>query len=484
MSNVPSSPLGKGCASRPTLPKFGARWRWSDIESQRIGCMARELGIVRFAYNVFGSLERYDGVEIYVHKSDLLCEENILESQDYALVVFETSEIPNGKFRARAVRKLTDELEVSQLDADQHYKDEIVRQLVIILEKYPKLQIRINELPEPVLRNQLISKYADPLKLLSFLIMDYSTSPSEDLLEQILFTLEANNQGLPISVRWKSQSSTYLSLEVPLSIVIEKYFNTKRQSDLDIIIRILAHEPDLLSKLPENLILLPSIFALLDGRQKIRMLTKKYRTAPSDELAERIAGLIKENYNFLYSLPADLKSHPSIFPLLSDDEQVEYSWPPTSEKFLSLWDLFSRNAKILAVFRAAKEEFNLFEANSSIQTDDPLVQAALIILWAKYSPERAERAFRRAHQLVEAYVINIAWDSTEPLDFSPFLPRCVPGEVTCCEGRPWFTDEEKENGTLRASRAFCPRLRGPCYISTYPATSSYGASEALNDIPF
>ena len=163
-------------------------------------------------------------------------------------------------------------------------------------------------------------------------------------------------------------------------------------------------------------------------------------------------------------LPDWVKQHDAIFAFLPPVDQVNSVWSSIEVGSLSGWQKLSREAKILCIYRNAKENKSLPLSVLKSTKDDPLVRCVLILLWAKDNPQKSCAAFKKAHTLFQDYVVDQAWSSTEPLDLYPLLPHCRPTEVEVeyCEGRPWPTEEDKKLRSDRVSRAFCPRTNGPC----------------------
>lgn len=199
-------------------------------------------------------------------------------------------------------------------------------------------------------------------------------------------------------------------------------------------------------------------------------------------IIDYLAKILETHSEFMNRVPRSYFYNPVLVNLLPDTQQVELIWTLTSDGVSKLWQKLTVNARIYAVYRAAKENRNLFiEWDFVTSEQHPLVQLTLNALWAKFNEVPKHQVFQRIHQLFQDYVVLQAWASTSPLDLTPILPNCVPNTVVHCEGRIWFTDEEKASKTPRTSRAFCPRLKRPCYV--YSSTSMDEYNDA-SDIPF
>ncbi|MGB7710431.1 MAG: hypothetical protein WBL95_13015 [Microcoleus sp.] len=137
----------------------------------------------------------------------------------------------------------------------------------------------------------------------------------------------------------------------------------------------------------------------------------------------------------------------------------------------SAWPRFSKEAKIICIYRVLKYKINtntFFAELEKLKTEkpenEPLVKYVINILWAKDRPARRNEAFQKSHEFLQEWVIEQAWNSTEPLNLYPILPVCQPKKVDYCEGKPWPTEEDKASGAKKVSRAFCPRANKSCSL--------------------
>ena len=141
---------------------------------------------------------------------------------------------------------------------------------------------------------------------------------------------------------------------------------------------------------------------------------------------------------------------------------VNMRWQQLKQGGQAVWEKLSTKARIMCVYRAAREGVALPVESTS--EENTLVKCALILLLAKASAKERQTVFRSAHTLFQDYVVAQAWCSTDPLDLAPLLPGCAPQVVRYCEARPWSTNEERESEISRVSRAYCPRARKPCGV--------------------
>jgi hypothetical protein len=128
-----------------------------------------------------------------------------------------------------------------------------------------------------------------------------------------------------------------------------------------------------------------------------------------------------------------------------DTQHVERVWPDPVEG----WQTLSRNAKLFAVYRSAKEERPLdVLAVRRLGESDPIVCSALLLYWAKKNSAHRKAAFRRAHKLLQDHVLDTAFKTHRRPALEAYLPLCERSDVGVrhCEGRTW------------GEGVFCPRL--------------------------
>jgi hypothetical protein len=149
----------------------------------------------------------------------------------------------------------------------------------------------------------------------------------------------------------------------------------------------------------------------------------------------------------------------------SPTDPIKLAWSLLESGFFIDWKRLPQSEKILSVYRAAKENKVLANWETMQENvDDSLVKCVLLLLWAKANQDKSGNAFKKAHEFFQEYVVQRAWDLSEPLRLDPLLPLCRSHVVRYCEGRPWRTDEEQAADSPRASRAFCPREGYPCAL--------------------
>jgi hypothetical protein len=175
----------------------------------------------------------------------------------------------------------------------------------------------------------------------------------------------------------------------------------------------------------------------------------------------------------LMRLPTWVRRDERMLRFLTHENQVQAVWVRFLDGNTHWWSSLSWQARILCIYRAAKEDVAP-GAVASLADDHPFVRAALAICRARSCPREASQLSRQAHDLIEQTVAQQVWDRTEPLDLYPILPLCGPRKVTYCEGYPWLTVEERHQGVTRTPHAMCPRAGYPyaCFVDHVTAEAS------------
>ncbi|MHB8630294.1 MAG: hypothetical protein ACYDEO_29410 [Aggregatilineales bacterium] len=228
--------------------------------------------------------------------------------------------------------------------------------------------------------------------------------------------------------------------------------------------------PELIALLPDAVRLYSSIFALLESTDQIRLSTGPLQllvaqlenTGGQTTILASIANIfsrvnVDSRSKLTELLPHAARVYPLIFNLLPPVEQVKTTWDEQLN-CSSFWSLMSQKAKLLTIYRVVKE--NLTLPINQLNETNPIVKYALLILWVRDHPDQAMEAFHKAHDLLQSYIIEVAWLSESPLDVNSLLPPCLPEKVDYCEGRKW--DKVDKRTRKRSKTVFCPRLGGEC----------------------
>ncbi len=419
------------------------------------------------SYNNYGFIGSDGRPDVYIHRREVRCPESAL--QEGTPVTFEIGvNRQTGREEAKNLLLLTEETDVDVLALAVHSSDERIWKPVfgeylatlvpddaepLVIEKIAALSSRqrsefVRSLPKSILSfSQTVRGFlpTDEQFRLCLEILDTDTTAEQPMNRAALlvelrgFLEELNSPGI-----WES---------VPDTIVLEEQVWPAAPQDRQM--KILASQ---LSK-----------EEMTDNEDTILRIVQVLSESPLDERPSLVA-----------MLPAWAKNHDAIFALQPLVDQVNQVWSSLELGSLRVWHKLSRQAKILCVYRAAKENRSL-SGLASVGEDDPLVRCALILLWAKENPQKSDAAFEKAHRLFQDYVVTQAWNSTEPLDLYPLLPHCRPGVVEYCEGKPWVTDEDKRSGSNRVSRAFCPRRKRGCGLFDPSEADAYDVSPSRWD---
>ncbi|MEH1897261.1 MAG: hypothetical protein V7K94_18555 [Nostoc sp.] len=268
------------------------------------------------------------------------------------------------------------------------------------------------------------------------------------------------------------------------------------------IIKILAKTPSdelqvLLSKLPNSVKRWDGILEFLPPEEKILILLSKLKEEcqlENQDIVQKIGNVInavsnEERIILIYLLPESVRYKEPIlksFHFLLPEDQIKLVWNFIVDGSLFIWYYLSRQAKILCVYRLAKEniKISIFLTelkrihNTSPENDD-LIRCILKILWAKENPNQSNNVFKQVDELLINSVIKYAKNSTEPINIDPLLPYCKPIEVKVkyCEGKLWDKKEIQTAGEPKiVTSAYCPRVRKNCNLfePNKKANSNFG----------
>lgn len=241
-----------------------------------------------------------------------------------------------------------------------------------------------------------------------------------------------------------------------------------------------ANKDEFWEIIPDEILIYEQIWPITIPKRRVRILVNKLEKTENENHKEIISELVKtiaktsinEHSILLLEIPEWLKENEAFFPFKSPFEQVNLVWDSIEAGlWSSAWPRFSKEAKIICIYRVLKYKINtntFFAELEKLKTEkpenEPLVKYVINILWAKDRPARRNEAFQKSHEFLQEWVIEQAWNSTEPLSLYPILPLCQPKKVDYCEGKPWPTEEDKASGAKKVSRAFCPRANKSCSL--------------------
>jgi len=241
-----------------------------------------------------------------------------------------------------------------------------------------------------------------------------------------------------------------------------------------------ANKDEFWEIIPDEILITEQVWPITLPKRRIRILVNKLEKTEKENNKEIIGKIAKtiaetpinEHPILLSEIPEWLQENETFFPFKTPFDQVNLVWDLIEAGLWSLaWPRLSREAKIIFIYRILKDKINtsaFFAELKRLQTEkpenEPLVKYAINILGSKNNPDKRNEAFQRAHELLQEWVIEQAWNSTEPLNLYPILPLCQPKKVDYCEGKPWPTEEDKASGAKKVSRAFCPRANKSCSL--------------------
>ncbi|WP_061810469.1 cold shock domain-containing protein [Rossellomorea vietnamensis] len=223
------------------------------------------------------------------------------------------------------------------------------------------------------------------------------------------------------------------------------------------------YKKDIWDSLPFSLVTDQEIWIYVPDHKKYSILLRRLNPSIDkedyDSVFDRVVETAK-NARSHETLPEGLKGYKRIFPFLNSIDQVETGWSSIND----YWDLMNRDAKIRAVFRAAKEDRNL-KIRDYLQTEKDLLVKAVLLLLGRKVGESAP--LEQVHHWITEYITEAAWKSTEPLDLGPILPGCsVLSNVQYCEARRWpGGDGGWKTNDKGQEIAYCPRQHGPCVVN-------------------
>lgn len=235
--------------------------------------------------------------------------------------------------------------------------------------------------------------------------------------------------------------------------------------------------------LPDSVKQYEQILDILPAKEQVLILISKLkeeRYVENKDILKKIEnGIARVSHQdrilLIYLLPEWIRYTEPIlksFHLLTPEEQINLVWNDLVNGLLLTWHYLSITAKILLVYRLAKENQNIstfIEKLKKNHTNNPendfLVKSVLKILWAKENPTRCNEVFQQVHELLIRYVIEYVNSSNEAINLDPLLPYCKPTEVAVkyCEGILWQRQGNQTAGeTEMVTNAYCLRARSCC----------------------
>ncbi|WP_346206883.1 cold shock domain-containing protein [Caldifermentibacillus hisashii] len=222
----------------------------------------------------------------------------------------------------------------------------------------------------------------------------------------------------------------------------------------------------ILEKLPEELMVLDEVWEFVPVSKKVEILIKQIESKNDRDvnILQKLKSYLNDRY--IAKLPESIKRDPIIFPVLSSIGQVEIAW----ENVASYWNIMSRNAKIMAIYRAVKERNNVFSFMTANEEKDALVRIILHLVKNEQNMPLPQ-LFYTFQTNITNYINELikTLPSNKTIDLRPLLPSCPfqSDGIFHCEGKRWRTPEGNwKEDDFGQELAFCPRIYRACNVKT------------------
>ncbi|WP_341518288.1 cold shock domain-containing protein [Bacillus paramobilis] len=457
---------------------------------------------------LYGFILRHQDSDIYVHKNQLLCNEEKL--RENVIVTFEIGSYRN-KEEARKVTLLSLEEDMDTLrELSMHTETWIWKSVfphyISKLERndmYPFMLKKLQDLTdqkerdfvlkfvdeEQFLINHVhIAKYAGDDQIKSWCIRLYQSnkevvSPElKKIFTHALIRTGLNEwESLPLQV-YRDNSDILQALSkrnVQYVKCLVKLIEAYPECKEDWISKLYSAmgnagflSESLWRLIPVHLVKSELLWSIAPKNIKLPLMDLDNYIKGNEEQLTRWLNEEKDfsdKREFVESIPAHFQKKRPFISYLSPQTQMKLLW----DSFLSsperVWRMFTKTSKVLSLYRIAKEGINL-ERDVIVRLGEVehelQIKALLLLLWGKnQTVERKKSVFNRAHQYIQEDIIKQAMNSTGMIRTLRLLPDCYEGLVSYCEGRPWHTVEEIQEGKWRTERAYCSRKRGACEVA-------------------
>lgn len=456
----------------------------------------------------YGFIQRNDGTDIFVHKRNVLC--NTDQLYDWTFVTFIVDSDPKtNKQSAVKVDLLENETDSDLLKncaqsesfdvyskAAKNYllsinKDEAIRyienKLNTIDSNYDK-SIFVKLIPDQFYPQKSVRKYLDLDSLYKMLLEEnegrLESVESISELAQKLSSLSKYNvddflNKLPPEFIYKHETLRILLTPDARIRMLVKYYeeNINQEAKDNIICEIaslllLSTDYSHWTLISDDLLSLNIIWKTAPNKIKLTYLLKIMQNAVNDDIERimiRIEGVLSNSGRYeinelLSLLPEEIQYHNKFFKYYSGIKQVNYYWEEILNNNLPKWNLLNQDSKVLAIYRSLKEKVSLTYYLD--YEDSEVIKRLLKIISQDIIPVNKEILFNELHILVMERISSIAWDLNQDITSSSFFPKCNVYNINVeyCEGRPWPTENDKNNNTI--SRIFCPRTGKECSLTS------------------
>lgn len=419
-----------------------------------------------------------DTDDIFIHKKQCKCDVKLLS--EGTTVTFEKSlNQSKDKYEARHLILFSNERDPSFLESCIMDSD-MANWIRKNVKRAERITLFLTALNRDAIESDLYAKVSKELLGCIFSLNGSGTVEWTNIPENVL-------QNPTFAQHIASQLSNMPEQSVP----DEDFFSERSAID-----RIRATK-----NMPTSLKASAVIFPLLPGYEQV---TALWDCADSDlpaiwsrlsdsGRAEFASRAVSENKHIAEVL--DLLE-PRLVPTLPTPVQVGLIWDRTMDELSKWWAVISEEARVQILYRAqAEDSRKAFFAKLPIEGTQ---QATIQCLISAVLNNELKDAFNVMHERLQEHVIKLAWSNMDPLLFDALLPSCPherKSNVRYCEGREWFSDNDKMRGAVRASRAYCPRTGQECSLNhghppngarIYPDTSlpwdSWAMGEMLNSV--
>lgn len=452
--------------------------------------------------NNYGYIKWDDNDDLFIHKSNILCEEGDLKSGVW--VTFEVKMF-RGKNSAIKVQLLKDEENMSLISECVNSNNLDICTTVLlkylksidldkgtdfILKRFKsckqyellKMSRILEELPyEYFYSSSEIRKYLNRDKHLELLLALWQKERSQEIKSEILelvddkFKYEIDiyrklfDEFYKTDVQAKKNIPDNIRIEVLLDLIDSSKGEEEEKVLVEELKQILVEKKadDIIwDKVPNNILIKADLCNHVSLNRQIDIIIEKYKEDINNLenlniMEQKLLQLpYDEREKRLELLSDDIKIQKNIFYLLSPIKQVDIAWKISNID----WNMLCNKAKVLFIYRMAKENVNI-SILDGIQERNHVVQSMLSMLWAKYHANESQRkeVFVQLHTRIQNAVLYLSKIPNDKIDLWPILPKCqVLSRIEYCEGRPWPTEEDKLYRRENASRIYCPRKKNKC----------------------
>ncbi|WP_409305724.1 cold shock domain-containing protein [Peribacillus sp. SCS-155] len=453
----------------------------------------------------YGFISRQQSTDLYLHKNQLLCDlKSIYEG---VAVTFEIGS-HKGKEEAQNVTLLSLEEDIDTLYklslhplnwvweySMPQYIKKIDNQEIL-----PFIIKRLQTLTDSKDRDIVLNYLNDKMFLNHYKNLKQYVSLEQAKLRCINFYKTQDSPLIPQVKEKFIQSIKETGLnnweEIPLKVYknnpeILNALSNREQTYIPILVKLIENYPELEKNLLEELQRVLTKYSFISDfmwRLVPEHLLKKeplWLHAPKNvklplldsiQITEENINLLKkwlseeQSFNskryFVESIPEIYQKQKPFIAYLPPKSQVDLLWNEFLESPLHVWRIFTKYARVLSLYRVAKEGKTL-DFDSLIKMGESekelQIKALLLLLWGKHQDENKKiKVFNTAHDYIQKDILSQAINTTGPINILRLLPSCYQAVVTYCEGKPWLTQEQVSNGIKKGDRAYCPRTRGSC----------------------